>query len=159
MILLSVGTQLHFDRLVRAVDGYLDNHSHIHVIAQVARSEYQPRNMRSQSFFDPAEYQRHFEAAQFIVGHAGMGTIIQSLLHGKPILIMPRQAALGEQRNDHQLATAQHFSQRAGILVAQDEHEVPQRMDELLSLQTSQAIGKYASAELLEYVRKFVNGG
>ena len=110
-------------------------------------------------FFDPAEYQRHFEAAQFIVGHAGMGTIIQSLLHGKPILIMPHQAALGEQRNDHQLATAQHFLQRAGILVAQDEHEVPQRMDELLSLQTSQAIGKYAIAELLEYVRKFVNGG
>ena len=45
------------------------------------------------------------DAAAAIVAHAGMGTILTALETGKRLLVMPRRAALGEHRNDHQLAT------------------------------------------------------
>ena len=66
-----------------------------------------------------------------IVAHAGMGTILTALELGKPLLIMPRRAALGEHRNDHQLATAERFAAVDGVKVAFDETEFALKLDEL----------------------------
>ncbi len=58
------------------------------------------------------------QAATAIVAHAGMGTILTALEMGKPLLVMPRRAALGEHRNDHQLATASRFAELGRVKVA-----------------------------------------
>ncbi len=156
MIFLTVGTQLHFDRLVRAVDEALATRPNIEVIAQVADGNYRPSNMQSSPFLEPSEFEKRFEQATHIIGHAGMGTIIQSLLQRKPILIMPRIADLGEQRNDHQLATARRFRGRAGVLVADDEKRVAAQLDALLELTESQPIDEFATPQLIDWVRQFI---
>ena len=70
-------------------------------------------------------------AADAIVAHAGMGTILTALELGKPLLVLPRRASLGEHRNEHQLATARRFADTGRLAVAFDESELAQRLDEL----------------------------
>jgi UDP-N-acetylglucosamine transferase subunit ALG13 len=89
-----------------------------------------------------------------------MGTIIGSLQLGKPVVIMPRKAQLGEHRNDHQLATAARFAERPGVRVATDEHELASALDDLVDgkIAPGQRISPYASEELLDAVRAFIRG-
>ena len=62
----------------------------------------------------PKECTDRMVAADAIIAHAGMGTILTALEMGKPLLVMPRRAELGEHRNDHQLATAMRFADLGG---------------------------------------------
>ena len=57
-----------------------------------------------------------------------MGSIITALEVGKPIVILPRREHLNETRNDHQLASANQFSSRPGIIVALDETQLAEKL-------------------------------
>lgn len=133
MIFLTVGTQLRFDRLVRSVDHWCEQNNFSDVVGQLAlrdaRQGYQPRHFHWVSFMEPREFERHFDIADIIVAHAGMGSIITALMKAKPILVLPRRAALREQRNDHQLATVERIRNREGVFVAHAEDDVPRQLD------------------------------
>lgn len=156
MILVTVGGQLPFDRLVRTVDEWAGATGRKDVFAQVGASDYRPRHVESEPFLEPGPFRERFARAGVIVSHAGMGTIIGALEAGKPILVLPRRAALGEQRNDHQLATAEHLRERPGVYVAMDEAELRRRLDEVDRLAPAASIDAHASRELLEGLRSFV---
>jgi UDP-N-acetylglucosamine transferase subunit ALG13 len=132
MIFLTVGTQLPFDRLVRSVDRWCEQTNVSDVVGQLAlrgaRQGYQPRRFRWFSFMEPSEFEHHFDIADMIVAHAGMGAIITAIMKAKPILVLPRRAALGEQRNDHQLASVERIRNREGVFVARDEDDVPRQL-------------------------------
>ena len=68
-----------------------------------------------------------------MIAHAGMGSIITALELGKPIMVMPRRASLGEHRNDHQVATAKRFAEQGRIMVAFNEKELVDKLDQLKS--------------------------
>jgi len=124
MIFVTVGTQLPFDRLVHAVDAWCSAAEREEVFGQIARpgpNGYVPRHFEWQPFLDPEDFRERFSQATIVIAHAGMGSIISALSMGKPIVIMPRMASLGEHRNDHQAGTARRFATRAGIFVAHDE--------------------------------------
>ena len=115
MIFLTVGTQEPFDRLVRAVDAWCGKRDYREIFAQInnpGRNGYRPRNMEWTPTLSPAAYDDRMATADLIVAHAGMGSIITALSLAKPILILPRRADAKEQRNDHQIATAQRFASR-----------------------------------------------
>ncbi|MFW6031889.1 MAG: glycosyltransferase [Phycisphaeraceae bacterium] len=156
MIFLTIGTQLPFDRLVRAVDRWAARRGRDDVYAQVGRSSYEPTAMRWTRYLEPEAFQRRFERAELIVAHAGMGTIISAMELGKPVLVMPRRAAMGEHRNDHQLATAKQFADRAGVYVAEDEADVPGQLDRIGHSGSGFSVGAGASPELLETIRTFL---
>lgn len=140
MIFLTTGTQLPFDRLVRAVDQWVEATApSCEIVAQVLsppRDAYVPRHFGTKARFSPAEYAAAFDRAELIVAHAGMGTILTALTQGKRICIMPRQMRHGEHRNDHQLATAQRLGQRLathpGLFTARDEQDLPGCLDAAL---------------------------
>lgn len=141
MIFLTVGTQLSFDRLVAAVDAWAARHPGHAIFGQIADpgpAGYRPRHFDWVADLDPAAFDARFRAAGCIVAHAGMGTIIGALGQAKPLLVMPRRAHLGEQRNDHQFATVQRLCARRGIarasiLAAFEASEVPERIDALIA--------------------------
>jgi UDP-N-acetylglucosamine transferase subunit ALG13 len=136
VIFLTVGTQLPFDRLVAAVDAWAWARGRDDVFGQISDpgpAGYRPKHFDWVADLDPIAFEARFRAASHIVAHAGMGTIIGALGQGKPLLIVPRRAHLGEQRNDHQFATARRFGTRPGILVAFEAEEVPARIDALLA--------------------------
>lgn len=137
MIFLTVGTQLPFDRLARSVDQWAAARGRSDIFGQIADpgpgpESYRPQHFEWTAFIGPDEFQRRFETADCVVAHAGMGTIISALSLGKPVLIMPRRAALREQRNDHQIATAKRFGDKHGVFVASEEAEMPAALDALV---------------------------
>ncbi len=158
MMFVTVGTQGPFDRLVRAVDEWAGLRANSAVFAQIGPSDYRPKHIAATHFLDPAEFRRRVEAARIVVAHAGMGSIITALERGKPIIVMPRRADLREQRNDHQLATAEHFARQGRITVAFDEGELREKLDQAETLCAGEPIGAQASPDLIATVRAFLEG-
>ena len=134
MIFLTVGTQFPFDRLVRAVDDWLDGNSlGEHVFAQIGESTYKPRNFEAVVSLDKEAFDRRLKQASGIISHAGMGTITMALDNGKSLLTMPRLREHGEVVSDHQVALAERFAALGHILLARDESELPARFEQLKS--------------------------
>ncbi len=158
MILLTVGTQFPFDRLVRVVDDWASSNGRTDVVAQVGESLYTPRQLRSFAFTSPSELRRLQEQCSVMISHAGMGSIFAALELGKPIIIMPRDHTRGEHRNAHQLGTAQRFSSRAGVHVAADEVQLGntlRRLDALIAPETT--LSSVAPPEFVDVLRRHLS--
>jgi len=156
LIFVTVGAQMPFDRLIQTVDEWAAERGRRDVFAQTAEGDYKPVQIQSIDFLDTDEFDSHFNRANVIVGHAGTGTILTALQLCKPVLVMPRRAALGETRNDHQVATADRFGKSGRIAVAMNEAELRLALDDLSSLKVAEAIGPHAEPELLQAIRSFI---
>lgn len=160
MIFVTVGTQLPFDRLIRTMDAWAGARPGREVVAQTGRGGFQPAHLRQISSVEPAEFQRLIRDADFIVAHAGMGTILTALELGKRIVLLPRLARHQEHRNDHQLATVEKFQNRSLVRVARSEAELPGILDALEQQspgagEPSERISDSASPELIGRLREF----
>lgn len=156
MIFVTVGTQLPFDRMIRVVDEWAGRVGRREIVAQIGPGAYTPRNLKYRDFVTPAEFSRYTSDAKLIISHAGMGSILSALGMGKPILVMPRLAAFGEHRNDHQLSTAKRFREAGKIQVAMDERELGLYLDELDAISATERIGPHASPQLLSFLSQFI---
>lgn len=159
MILVTVGTQAPFDRLVQAVDEWAAEEERTDVFAQIADSVLVPKHIAWEKFLTPEDLQQRLEAATLVISHAGIGTILSALRLRKPILILPRVAALGEQRNDHQLATARRFSESGIITAAYDNEDLKRQLSELDRITTGKEVSEFASKELISGLRGFFARG
>jgi len=159
MIFVTVGEQLPFDRLINIVDSWAKE-TRQEVFAQIGKSSLKPVNMHFEKFLSPKKFKEKFLDADIIIAHAGMGTIIASLELGKPILVMPRQAILGEHRNDHQFATAKRFLELNYIEVGFDDEELRESLQNIDSIVKgmTQKKDNGPSPLLIETIRGFVNG-
>lgn len=158
MILVSVGSQVPFDRLIRAVDEWARLRKRSDVFAQIADGSYRPAHMQFTDFVDPSEFNRLVGEAQVIVSHAGMGSIISALEFGKPIVVMPRRACFRETRNDHQVAAANYFGEQGRVIVAADESALAEKLDYALTVGTTTGIDTKASPQLLATIQAFLAG-
>jgi len=156
VILVTVGTQLAFDRLVIAVDTWAGANPGERVFAQIGPAGYTPMHLEHQDFVPPDLANALFREADLIVSHAGMGSILTALKYKKPVLIMPRKASLGEHRNDHQQATAKWLGSKPGVSVAWDVADVARLLNDRSSLCGGPGISDYASPELIANLRKFI---
>jgi UDP-N-acetylglucosamine transferase subunit ALG13 len=127
MIFVTTGTQIPFDRFIRAVDEIMEWMDEP-VIVQALKSDYQPRNFEMVDFIPPDEFNKIMTEARLIVGHAGMGSILSALEYEKAIIIFPRLASLGEHRNDHQMATAMKMNELGYVHVAYDQKQLKDLM-------------------------------
>lgn len=120
MIFATTGTQLAFPRLMAALNARAAGLGE-EIVAQAgpeagAAAAYPALDIRTH--LAPAEYEAIVVRARLLVAHAGIGTILTARRHGKPLIIVPRRHALGEHRNDHQLATARQVADLEGIHIA-----------------------------------------
>lgn len=158
MIFLTVGTQLPFERLVQSMDEWSAKHSDIEIFAQIGETQYQAKHMEVKKNLSPNEYQEKFNAASVVVSHVGMGTIISGLSIGKPMVLMPRQAALEEHRNDHQLATARKFENFNLIDIAHSPEELFTCLDVRISVKKIyKSENLHVSPELRNCLTQFLN--
>lgn len=123
MILLTVGTQLPFDRLVEIIDRLAPTLPEP-MFAQVGQGRYRPVNMEWKPFVGPVEFEQRVRQCSSLIAHAGIGTLVVAQRYRKPIILFPRLAALDEHRNDHQLATVRALEGRPGVRVAYDETDL-----------------------------------
>jgi len=155
VIFLAVGTQLPFDRLVETVDHWAGR-SGREVFAQIGETTLQPKHIRWAPHVAPETFRESVRDASLIISHAGMGSILTALEFGKPILVMPRRAALREHRNDHQVSTARWLEARGSVAVAPDEQALAQRLERIDELEAPGQISRWASSSLLSSISEFV---
>lgn len=123
MIFVTVGTQLPFPRLIDAMDALaplLDEP----VVAQVGPEPGGWSNIEQAPSLTPDQFEATFTDARIVVAHAGIGTILSAKRFGKPLVLAPRRHALGEHRNDHQLATAKAVEGLIGVHIAWEMAEI-----------------------------------
>ena len=132
VIFVTVGSQMPFDRLIRAVDQWAMTHQNQKVIAQIGESDYVPQAMAYDRSLPPTEFVRRMVAAELVIAHAGMGTIISAAEFGKPMVLLPRRGSLRETRNDHQLAAVRWLRSKPSIFIADSEDELPNVLDQAL---------------------------
>lgn len=159
MIFVTVGAQMPFDRMVRAVDDWAGRKSRGDVFAQIGPTDWKPAHIGFTPFLDPPEFRRRVTEATAIVAHAGMGSIITALELGKPIVVMPRRGDLRETRNDHQVATAKQLVELGRVHAAFDENQLTDLLDRIDDMAASGSIRAHASDELLDAVRAFIHEG
>ena len=157
MIFVTVGTDLPFDRMVRVIDAWAGETGRRDVFAQIGEGGWKPRHIPCAEFLPPPEFSAKFAAARVIISHAGMGTILTALHNGKPILVMPKKANLGEHRNEHQTATARRMSEIGGVNVAFDEAELRHWLERLDDLKQPKSIGGSADDGLIRGLREFIH--
>ncbi|MFO0982784.1 MAG: glycosyltransferase [Planctomycetota bacterium] len=157
MIFVTVGAQMPFERLTRTVDDWAGRRGRQDVFAQIGPTQWRPEHIAWTQFLDVDEFRTKAQAARVIVAHAGMGSIITALQFGKPILVMPRRGDLLETRNDHQVATAERFRDLGRVAVARDETELFDRLDRVEELTASGCISAYASPQLIDAIRRFID--
>lgn len=156
-IFVTVGAQMPFDRMVKAVDEWAGARRRDDVFAQIGPAEYVPAHVKWTKFLEPPEFAVRCRDARVIVAHAGTGSILQALELGKPILVMPRRAALRETRNDHQVATAERFQSLGRIPVAWDEKDLAAQLDGIDTLVSERTVGPHASPQLIARIRRFLD--
>lgn len=154
MIFVTIGTQLPFDRLIKIMDEMAPQLNE-EVIAQVCRLGFTPKNIKTINFLAPDEFNTLFDKARLIVSHAGMGTILSAMKKGKNIIAFPRIAALGEHRNEHQLATARIFKEMEIVNVAMNEDELRDLLFRK-DLLPPQQISDRASDSLIQSIESFI---
>jgi UDP-N-acetylglucosamine transferase subunit ALG13 len=161
MIFVTVGTQLPFNRMVRAVDEWAGCRGRgTDVFAQIGPDDpggYLPRHMQWTRFLRADACTDLVLRSRVVVAHAGMGSILTALQLARPILVMPRRGDLGEHRNDHQVATAKRLLAQGCVNVAFDETELWGQLDELEVLRPVPAISAEASPALVAALRHFAS--
>lgn len=156
MIFVTVGAQMPFDRLIRTVDEWAGLRRRTDVFAQIGPSNYHPKHFEFARFLDPIQYRTRIEQADTVVAHAGMGSIITALELGKPIIVMPRRGDFRETRNDHQVATAKYFGEHGRIIVAFDDRQLIERLDNMGTFRVAERIDEQASSQLISTLRAFI---
>jgi UDP-N-acetylglucosamine transferase subunit ALG13 len=156
VIFVTVGSQMPFDRLIRAVDEWAGLRGRSDVFAQIGPSEYRAKHIEVTQFLNQSEFRDRVHSARVVVAHAGIGSIITALEIGKPIVIMPRRAHLREATSDHQVATAKQFAHLQSIIVAIDEQELFSKLYQAETLSVTNQIRAEASSSLISTVRAFI---
>lgn len=158
MILVTVGMQLGFDRLIEAMDRIaptLDSE----VIAQTGIGTYVPQNMTARQKIAPEEFEQLVVQSRLIVSHAGIGTVLTAMRFSKPIVLFPRRLDHGEHRNDHQVATVNNLDGRPGLLVAHEEGDLAPRIAEGLKMDAANQPVSPTAAMLQGAIARFIEGG
>lgn len=158
MIFATVGTQLPFDRLLSALDQWAGTHPETPVVAQTGATATVFGNLTCCPDLDQTEFAARMAAATVVVAHAGMGTILQAAEAGKPLILLPRRAAWGEHRNDHQLATAAEMAVLSNVTVIAGAADLAPVLDRVLAQggTCQPVLQATAQPRLIEALKEFI---
>ncbi|MEJ1158841.1 glycosyltransferase [Prosthecomicrobium sp. N25] len=137
LIFVTVGSMLPFDRLVRSFDAWAAAHPEEEAHIQIGTGRYEPVHVPWSRMLDGRSFEEKVASASLIVSHAGTGTVFAAFEHAKPIVIVPRYAALREHTTDHQLHTAAWLRGKPGIVVCEKDEDLAAKIAEGRGLRPS----------------------
>jgi len=122
MIFATSGSMLPFDRLFKVLDTAIEKGIiSDDVFAQIGESQYEPKRFEYRRFIEKGEFDSFVHDADLVIGHAGVGVIMQALEAQTPLLVLARRAEFGEHVNDHQVSTARKFEEQGHILSFEED--------------------------------------
>jgi UDP-N-acetylglucosamine transferase subunit ALG13 len=159
MVFITAGTQLPFDRLIKAMDEIAAGLPDVKFVAQALNTTYQAKHLTMLDFITSGEFNNYVDECQLIISHAGMGTIFTALTKKKPIIIMPRLVKYKEHRNEHQLGTCKQMDKMEYVPVAYDEVQLKEMFYDMwpnrLKVRNS-TVTETASSEFLLSLDSFI---
>lgn len=151
MIFVTLGTQdKEFPRLLEAIQKQIDLGNlkkGEEIIVQAGSTKYESKDMKILEYIDVKEFDVYIEKADFIICHAGVGTILTALRKNKKIIAAARLKKYGEHVNDHQLQILENFKE-ANYLIALEDFD---KLDECLK-----KVKKFKPAELKSNKKYFI---
>lgn len=132
MIFVTLGTQdKEFKRLVDIIYKYLENsNSDEKIIIQYGNTKYdydefkEFKNVKCFDFISPEDFEKYLNEADFVITHAGVGTIINGLNHNKKLIVVPRLKKYKEHVNDHQLQITENFAYEGYIIEYKEDDDL-----------------------------------
>jgi UDP-N-acetylglucosamine transferase subunit ALG13 len=120
MIFVTVGSsKIPFDRLLSAMEGVNQP-----MVVQTGPSPVRPAGARCVPFMSFDELTAEIDRADVIVTHAGVGSIMVALMHGKRPFVVPRLRRFGEAVDDHQLPFAHRLAETGLITLVENPAEL-----------------------------------
>lgn len=157
MIFVATGTQFPFDRLIKYMDKWATENEES-VFAQLGDGEYEPENLEWQRFIGLDEYNEKIKKASVFISHAGMGNIISAKEQGVPIIVINRQASLGEHRNDHQAEGLKWMGKLEGVYTASTQAELYQLIDQRFTLTVATSNSEERLLKLVDNIDSIICG-
>ncbi len=156
MIFVATGTQFPFDRLIQYMDDWAGKNDE-EVFAQIGDGEYQPQNIQWQRFMGLDEYNEKIKRASIFISHAGMGNIISAKEQETPIIVINRQADLGEHRNDHQAEGLKWMGKLDGVYTASTQEQLYQHITQYDSLAASSTKNEENLLKLVDHIDSIIS--
>lgn len=123
MIFVTVGTnEAAFDRLLAALDELGDTGRPM--LVQTAGAAVEPRHAQCVDFLPYDEIVASMRAAETVVTHAGVGSVLTALSVGKRPVVVPRLRRFGEAVDDHQVEFARQLASTGLVRVVEDLGEL-----------------------------------
>ena len=161
MILVTLGTHPRpMDRLIVALDdllarGELDDEIII-TAAAYGRQPTLARALGIQPFGELAEMAR---TARAIITHGGPASIALALSAGHSPVVVPRDPALREHVDDHQIRFAAWLAERRNVTVVLEMDKLGAALRETLSRQAGAPLSRPVPTEAIARLRSIIEGG
>lgn len=161
MIFVTVGSAVkgvEFTRLIKKMDKVAREIDE-EVVMQIGTIPYEPRNAK---YFRYASYQENlsfFQKASLVIGHCGIGTILNALKFQKPIIVVPRRIQYGElNRDDHQMEIAKVLEERGdkNIYIVYEENQLEEKIMEVLKRKEIARVENKGRENLIRTIREFI---
>ena len=150
---MTIGLLYGFDRLIREMDEIAGRIAE-EVIMQIGETAYESKNARYFRFASAEKMDQLYEDARVVVCHAGVGSILTALEHGKPIIAVPRRKKYGEHVDDHQLDIAGEMEKEGRITVVCDVGELE---DVLMNASTNSAVKVEKDNRLVRGLKEYLS--
>lgn len=118
MIFVILGTQdKGFDRMLKEIDelikdGIITNK----VIVQAGCTDFKSNEMDIIDYLPMQQFNKYIEAADIIITHGGVGSILDAIKHHKKVIAVPRLEKYHEHVNNHQIEIVEEFDRLGYIM-------------------------------------------
>ena len=158
MILITLGTQdKEFTRILKKVDELIDKKIiKEEVIVQAVYTKYKSKNMKIFDYVSKKKLESYIEQANFIITHAGVGTIFDALKKNKKIIAIPRLSKYKEHNNDHQLEIVEEFSKENFILPVYEMDELENALKKIKKFKPNKYVSN--NKNMVKLVSEYIDG-
>ena len=140
MIFVTLGTQDKlFDRVLTKLDELIEKGViNGEVIVQAGSTKYSSKYMEILGFIDMNRFNDYVERCEYMITHAGVGTIMNGINHRKRVLAVSRRVQYGEHENDHQVEITEKFEKMGYIVGCINIDELEEKIDSLENFEVKQ---------------------
>lgn len=110
MIFVTLGTQdKSFERLLKIIEKEVKKGKIKDVLVQAGFTKYETNKFQIFDYVSKDEFDKYMKECDFLITHAGVGSIFTGLKYNKKILAIPRLSKYKEHNNDHQKDILKEF--------------------------------------------------
>jgi beta-1,4-N-acetylglucosaminyltransferase len=156
LIFVTIGTMYGFERLIRWMD-IIASKLNEDVVMQIGNTAYTPINSSYFLFVSKEKLDYFYAHARVVVCHAGVGSLLSAMEHGKPVIAVPRKKELGEALDNHQLEISNELGQEGLIRVAYNFEDLEKEINTISSINSEFKLSSDLVISLKNYIDQLVS--